>query len=574
MKNEFQVYLRLLAYLKPYWGYAILVLIGFALSAGTEVSIAKLLEFILQAIQEQNHRNTSLFPFLVVLLVMVRGLASFLGDYYSAVISRHLVFSIRQQAFTKLLYLPSSYYSENSIGKITSKILYNIDQLTAASSDSVQILVKEGFIVIGLLSYLFFLNWKLTLIILAVAPVIGFVVRKAAVRMRKLSQEMQNTMGDVNHVVQEAILGQTIIKGFSAQEAERDRFYYHSEKNLKKGLKLHVINVLNTPVVQLLMALALAVIMWIALRPAVLEGVTSAQFVSYIVAAGMLSKPIKSLTTVNEKLQRGLAAAHSVFELLDLSAEKNTGTQTPKITGQVSFEHVNITYANDKQAVKDFCLEVKAGETIALVGRSGAGKTSLVNLLMRLQDISHGHIYLDGVSIEDIELNYLRQHVAMVNQQVVIFERSIRENIAYGMRKNATDEEVIAAAKAAYAHDFIMSLPKGYDTMLGSDGIALSGGQRQRISIARAILKDAAILILDEATSALDNESEFFIQKAFEQAKHNRTTFVIAHRLSTVENADRIVVMDQGDIIEVGSHQQLMQRQGAYARLYQREFVE
>ncbi|KAA8735652.1 lipid A export permease/ATP-binding protein MsbA [Acinetobacter qingfengensis] len=574
MKNEFQVYLRLLAYLKPYWGYAILVLIGFALSAGTEVSIAKLLEFILKAIQEQNHHETSIFPLLVILLIFVRGVASFLGDYYSAVISRHLVFNIRQEAFSKLLYLPSSYYSAHSSGQITSKILYNIEQLTAASSDSVQIMVKEGFIVIGLLSYLFYLNWRLTLIILAVAPIIGWVVRSAAKKMRKLSTEMQNTMGDVNHVVQEAILGQSIIKGFSAQEAERKRFFYHSEKNLKKGLKLHIINVLNTPIVQLLMAFSMAIIMWIALRPSVLEGVTSAQFVSYIVAAGMLSKPIKNLTTVNEKLQRGLAAAHSVFELLDLPTETDSGIQKPKITGAVKFDLVNIVYQDGKCAVKDFTLDVKAGETIALVGRSGAGKTSLVNLLMRLQDITSGKIYFDDVSIQDIELNYLRQHVAMVNQQVVIFDRSIRENIAYGITQEATEDEIIAAAKAAYAHDFIMSLPNGYDTMLGSEGIALSGGQRQRISIARAILKNAPILILDEATSALDNESEFFIQKAFERAQHNRTTFVIAHRLSTVENAHRIVVMDQGEIIEVGSHEQLMQQQGAYSRLYHREFVE
>jgi subfamily B ATP-binding cassette protein MsbA len=574
VKNEFQVYLRLLAYLKPYWGYGVLVLIGFALSAATEVSIAKLLEFILQAIQDQNHHQTNLFPFLVVLLVLVRGVASFLGDYYSAVISRHLVFGIRQQAFSKLLYLPATYYAENSSGQITSKILYNIEQLTAASSDSVQILVKEGFIVLGLLGYLFYLNWKLTLIILAVAPLIGWVVRKAAKRMRKLSTEMQNTMGDVNHVVQEAILGQSIIKGFSAQEVERERFYYHSEKNLKKGLKLHVINVLNTPVVQLLMAFAMAIIMWIALRPSVLDGVTSAQFVSYIVAAGMLSKPIKNLTTVNEKLQRGLAAAHTVFELLDLPTERNEGAAKPLISGAVRFDHVNIVYRDAKQAVKDFSLQVKAGETIALVGRSGAGKSSLVNLLMRLQECSSGTIYFDQVPIEQIELNHLRQQVAMVNQQVVIFDRSIRDNIAYGICKDATEAEIIAAAKAAYAHDFIISLPKGYDTLLGSDGIALSGGQRQRLSIARAILKNAAILILDEATSALDNESEYFIQKAFEQAQHNRTTFVIAHRLSTVENADRIVVMDQGAIIEVGSHQELMQLQGVYSRLYQREFVE
>lgn len=574
MKQDVQIYFRLLAYLKPYWGYAVLVLIGFALSASTEVSIAKLLEFIINAIQQQNHSETSLFPFLVVLLIFVRGIGSFLGDYYSAVISRNLIFSIREQVFSKLLRLPPNYYLENSSGHITSKVLFNIEQLTAASSESVQIIVKEGLITIGLLGYLIYQNWRLSLIILVFGPIIGIVVRKAAKRMRKLSTQVQNTMGDVNHVVQESILGQAVVKGFGGQQLEEERLYRYSKENLKRGLKLLVVNVLNTPVVQLIMAFAMAIIMWIALQPKVLGNTSAAEFVAFITAAGMLSKPIKNLTTVNEKLQRGLAAAHSVFDLLDLPEEKNTGTLTPVLKGQVKFEQVNLVYPDGSHAIHDFNLNIDAGQTVAVVGRSGAGKTSLVNLLVRFQEIHSGKIYLDHHGIQDIELNSLRSQVAMVNQQVFLFDRTVRENIAYGLLKDASEDQVITAAKAAYAHDFIMALPQGYNTVLGAQGLNLSGGQRQRIAIARAILKNAPILILDEATSALDNESEHFIQKAFEQAMQERTTIVIAHRLSTIENADVIIVMDQGRIVEQGTHQQLIAQQGAYYQLHQRNFEE
>lgn len=574
MNQDIKVYFRLLAYLKPYGGYALLVLIGFALSAGTEVSIAKLLEFVINAIQTQNTHQTSIFPFLVVLLIFVRGIGSVLGDYYSAVISRHLIFRIRQQVFGKLLRLPPNYYLKNSSGHITSKILYNIEQVTAASSESVQILLKEGLTTIGLLGYLFYQNWKLSLVILVFAPLIGFVVRKAAKRMRKLSTQVQNTMGDVNHVVQESILGQAVVKGFCAQELEEQRLYDRSSDNLKRGLKLHIVNVLNTPIVQLIMSIAMAIIMWIALRPEILGDTSSAQFVAFITAAGMLSKPIKNLTTVNEKLQRGLAAAHSVFDLLDMQEEENTGTQKPLLKGNLRFEQVNLVYSDGSHAIHDFSLQIKAGQTVALVGRSGAGKTSLVNLLVRFQQIQSGNILLDDLKIEDIELDCLRSQIAMVNQQVVLFDRSVRDNIAYGQLQNASDEQVIAAAKAAYAHDFIMQLPQGYDTVLGAQGLTLSGGQRQRIAIARAILKNAPILVLDEATSALDNESEYFIQKAFEQAMQERTTIVIAHRLSTIENADIIVVMDQGRILEQGTHTELLAKHGAYFQLHQRNFEE
>ena len=574
MKQDFKVYLRLLSYLKPFVGIMVLVVVGFALNAATEVSVAKLLEKIINAIQNRDQSFTTLFPILVVLLMLFRGIGLFVGGYFTAVISRNLIFNIRQEVFAKLLRLPAQYYLDNSSGHITAKIMYNVEQLTAASTESLKTLLQQGLIASALLGYLLYTNWRLTAVILIFGPLIGLMIRKASKRMRKLSIQVQNTMGDVNHVVQESVGGHLVVKGFGGQSYELDRFRKHSIENLKRGLKMVVVQQLNSPVVQLIMSIALSIIMYIALRPEILQDTSAGQFVAYITAAGMLSKPIKALTDVNEKLQRGMAAAHSVFELLDLPEEKNTGKLTPVLKGHVEFKNVNMIYANGYHAIQDFTLNIEAGQTVALVGRSGAGKSSLVNLLMRFQDIDSGHLLFDGIDIEDIEVSSLRAQIAMVNQQVVLFNRSIRENIAYGQLESATDEEVIAAAKAAYAHDFIMSLPQGYDTEVGAQGLSLSGGQRQRIAIARAILKNAPILILDEATSAIDNESEHFIQKAFDQAMQHRTTIVIAHRLSTIENADLIVVMDKGRIIEQGTHSELLAAHGAYYQLHERNFEE
>ena len=574
MKHDFKVYLRLLSYLKPFWGIGLLVLLGFSINAATEVSVAKLLEYIIEAIQDKDQSFTSLFPFLVVVLMFFRGLGLFMGGYFTAVISRNLVFNIRQEVFAKLLRLPSQYYLDNTSGHITAKIMYNVEQLTAASTEALRTLLQQGLITIALLGYLLYSNWRLTMCILIFAPVIGFVISKAARRMRKLSQQVQDTMGDVNHVVQETVNANLIVKGFGGQSYEQERFKQNSLENLRRGLKMVAVQQLNSPVVQLIMSISLSIVMFIALRPQILGDTSAGEFVAYITAAGMLARPIKALTDINEKIQRGMAAAHSVFELLDMPEEKNTGTLSDSLKGNIQFKDVNLFYDDGHHAIRDFNLEVKAGETVALVGRSGAGKSSLVNLLVRYQDTRSGQLLLDQKPIEDFELTALRTQIAMVNQQVVLFNRTVRENIAYGQLEGATDEDIIAAAKAAYAHDFIMALPKGYDTQLGAQGLNLSGGQRQRIAIARAILKNASILILDEATSALDNESEYFIQRAFDQAMQDRTTIVIAHRLSTIENADRIVVMDQGCIVEQGTHAELIALHGAYYQLHQRNFEE
>ena len=574
MNQDFKVYLRLLSYLKQYWGIALIVVFGFLLNAATEVSVAKLLEHIINAIENKDQSFTNLFPFLVVLLMFFRGLGLFLGGYYTSVISRNLIFNIRQEVFAKLMRLPSQYYLDNTSGHITAKIMYNVEQLTAATTESLRTLLQQGLITIGLLGYLFYSNWRLTFCILIFTPLIGLLIRKAATRMRKLSSQVQDTMGDVNHVVQETVNGHLVVKGFGGQEYEQARFRESSLENLKRGLKMVAVQQLNSPVVQFIMSLALSIVIWIALRPEIMQDTSAGQFVAYITAAGMLSKPIKALTDINEKLQRGMAAAHSVFELLDLTEEQNSGTLKPLLKGNIELKNVDLVYPDGLHAIQDFNLKVRAGETVALVGRSGAGKSSLVNLLVRFQESSSGSILFDDIDIREIEATALRSQISMVNQQVVLFNRTVRENIAYGQLEGSTDEQVIAAAKAAYAHDFIMSLPQGYDTPLGAQGLNLSGGQRQRIAIARAILKNAPILILDEATSALDNESEYYIQRAFDAAMQDRTTIVIAHRLSTIENADRIVVMDQGKIVEQGTHAELLAMHGAYYQLHQRNFEE
>ena len=549
-----------------------MVLIGFAINAATEVSIAQLIKYIIDAINTADQSAKNLFPVLVILLFFFRGLGSFLGNYFSALISRNLVFTLRQQIFDKLLKLPTAYYLNNSSGHITAKIIYNVEQVTAASTESLKTIVRDGLTVILLLGYLFYMNWRLSLTILIIAPLIALVIRKAAKRMRRLSTQLQNSMGDVSHVVQEAVNGYSVVKSFGGQEYEKQRFHRYSLENLKKGLKLVVVVSINTPLVQLFMAISMSIVIWIALRPQIIGDTSAGEFVAYITAAGLLSKPVKALTDVNEKIQRGLAATKSIFDVIDQADEPNLGQFKPPMSGQIQFNQVGVTYPDGTKALDQINLQIESGETIALVGRSGAGKSTLVNTLLRYQTHQEGQLIVDGHEIEDIELNYLRHHIAMVNQQVILFDRTVRENIAYGELADATEEQIIAASKAAYAHDFIMELPKGYDTNLGANGLNLSGGQRQRLAIARAMLKNAPILILDEATSALDNQSEHYIQQALDQAMQGRTTIVIAHRLSTIENADRIVVMDKGQIIEVGNHQELLDKQGEYAKLYQRQF--
>ncbi|WP_169391384.1 MULTISPECIES: lipid A export permease/ATP-binding protein MsbA [Psychrobacter] len=567
-----QTLLRLLSYLKPYWWAIALTILGFAINAATEIWIAKLLQFITDAINSNDQSKQDWFPALIVILFFVRGVGSFLGNYYSALVSRNLVYELRVEIFNKLLRLPSAFYLVNPAGTISSKLIFDVEQVTAASTESMKTVLRDGLTVIGLIGFLFYSNWRLTLILFVVLPPILWLIQKASKRYLKLSKGIQETMGDVSHITNEVIGGYHVVKNYGGQDYEARRFDASSKKNLRQGMKVVVTNSINTPAVQLLMAMAMAVVVWLALRPAVIDNISAGEFISYIAAAGLLSKPVRSLTDVNQKLQKGIAAGESIFALLDEPEEQDSGILNPEILGAIGFDDVSLIYPDKTVALQDFTLDIKAGETIALVGRSGAGKSSLVNLLTRTLSTTTGQITIDGLPIEDITLQCLRSQIAMVNQQVVLFNTTVFNNIAYGSLANKSQAEVEQAAKDAFAHEFIMQLPQGYQSQVGAEGLQLSGGQRQRLSIARALLKDAPILILDEATSALDNESEHYIQKALNNVMKNRTTLVIAHRLTTIESADRIAVMDAGRMVELGTHEELIAKRGIYAQMYARDF--
>ena len=584
--SSLKIYLRLLGYVRPYIGYFAVSLLGYLIFASSEPMLAAVLKYFVDGLNTPGQNAVHYLPLLgevqliwgvPVLMVMIvawRSLGSYLGNYYLAKVSLGLVNDLRQALFNSLLRLPNRYFDENNSGHLISRITYNVTMVTGAATDAIKVVVREGLTIVFLFGYLLWMNWKLTLVMLAILPVIGVLVGSASRKFRKQSKKIQASMGELTHVSSETIQNYRAVRSFGGENYETRRFQSASEDNTHKQLRMVRTGALFTPALQMVSFSAMAVVLFLVLY---LRGdATAGDLVAYITAAGMLPKPIRQLSEVSSTIQKGLAGAESIFAQLDEMPENDSGTYSAEhVRGHLQIRQLNFTYPGAEQPVlQDIEFTAHPGQMIALVGRSGSGKSTLANLIPRFYPHTAGDILLDGVDVRDYTLKNLRQHIALVSQQISLFNDSIANNIAYGDLAGTPREAVIAAAKAAYADEFICKLPAGYDTLVGENGVLLSGGQRQRLAIARAILKNAPLLILDEATSALDTESERHIQAALETATAHRTTLVIAHRLSTIEKADLILVMDGGRIIERGRHSDLLAQNGAYAHLHSLQFAE
>ncbi|GGO78033.1 lipid A export ATP-binding/permease protein MsbA [Marinobacterium nitratireducens] len=574
--NGWTLYKRLLVYVKPYWFAFVVSFAAFGLFGASQALSAKWLEHVINAIEQGALDQRGLLALAVLGIFAMRGVGTFIGNYSISHVARQVVHSLRTDLFDRMLTLPSSYYHHSSSGELLAKLTYNVEQVTGAVTNAVKTALREGLTVIGLFGYLFYLNWKLTLIFVAAAPFIAVVVSVASKRMRKLSRRLQQSVGDITSAASETIKGYQIVRIFGGTEFERSRFHAASERNRRQFMKMVVTQSLNTPIVQFLIALALAGLLFIAMSPAVMGSMSTGQFVAFLTAAGLVTKPLRQLTDLSTTIQKGIAASESLFAVIDEPPEQDSGHHSvSRVQGRIRFEQVGFRYRGDSDIVlHDLDLEIAPGQTVALVGRSGSGKSTLASILPRFNSGWTGRIMLDEVPLEDYRLENLRQQIALVNQQVVLFNGTIADNIAYGAMAGCSEEQVRAAAEAAHVMEFAERLPEGLQTQVGESGLLLSGGQRQRIAIARAILKDAPILILDEATSALDTESERHIQDALEEVMRNRTTLVIAHRLSTVEKADQILVLDKGRIVEQGTHRELLELGGTYAALYRMQFAD
>lgn len=579
-----KIYFRLLGYIKPYIGMFVISIVGFLIFASTSPMLGYVLKYFVDGLANPDAvlfpsvswladvRLLQAVPLLIVVIALWQGVGSFLGNFYLAKVSLGLVHDLRVQLFNNLLVLPNRYFDNHNSGHLISRITYNVTMVTGAATDAIKVIVREGMTVVFLFCTLLWMNWKLTLVMVAILPIIALMVNSTSKKFRKQSKKIQVAMGDVTHVASETIQSYRVVRSFGGEPYERKRFLQSSLSNTEKQLRMIKTNAVYTPSLQLVIYSAMSVLMFLVL---LLRGdSTPGDLVAYITLAGLLPKPIRQLSEVSSTIQKGVAGAESIFEQFDEEPEQDEGTvELDRISGQLEVRDLSFIYPNtDTPVLENISFTAEKGQMVALVGRSGSGKSTLANLIPRFYEHQQGQILLDGVEVKDFTLTNLRRHMALVTQQVSLFNDTVAKNIAYGDLADASLDEIKAASEAAYAAEFIERMPQGYDTMVGENGVLLSGGQRQRLAIARALLKNAPLLILDEATSALDTESERHIQAALDHAVQGRTTLVIAHRLSTIEKADLILVMDQGRIVERGNHQELLAQNGYYSRLHATQF--